>query len=92
MPKCPHCHNKMEEWSEPSIITGKEFLSGFLILSIIITLTYGVICGAVDGFRGSPVTKCGKWFEKRWHYVVPTYQASCRTIQWLRNNKDELER
>ena len=96
-PQCPHCHGELHGWSEPS---NSDFsLTAYFLdvvgLLIAIQVVFA-IGGVVDGsggryWHGGPEEECGKWFSKRWHYVVPSYQASCRLTEWLRNNEDKSE-
>ncbi len=84
-PKCPHCKQELDGWSEPpdEDCSGKSLLIVLSSFLVILTLGIGILIGAVDG---SMETKCGgKYFSKRWHYLVPTYQVSCHTTVWLRN-------
>lgn len=89
-PKCPHCHKKLPGWTEPSEIS---FTTGFICTLVIVFLLvqgFGAFAGALNGTEGSsPNRECGKYFEKRWEYVVPSFQVSCRSMEWLRNNSDK---
>ena len=77
-PRCPHCDQKLPGWLAPCDIT---FLH-IVVISVLLLQGIAGILGACEGFTGYR-HDCENWFAKRWHYVVPTYQASCKVSEWL---------
>lgn len=63
----------------------KCFLSGAAIFALILSTLIGSIIGACDG----DWHKCEPFGTKRFHYLIPSYVASCATMRYL-TNKEEI--
>ena len=68
----------------------KTIIKNFLIFILFIfgfIQLLGVVSGVIDGighFYDSPYNCDGSYFSKRFHYVVPLQQVTCRSVVWLR--------
>jgi hypothetical protein len=86
-PKCPHCHEPLKGWYEPSDMTGTEIL----VVAVVILTTIVLIFGAFAGFVEGDFDKCEPFGAKRYHYLMLTYVPGCVASRWLSNKKAIFE-
>lgn len=82
-PKCPHCHEKLKGWSEPSELTFKEQLLSIVFGLVVAAQFIAVLAGSVEG----SFNPCNQLGDKRYDYAIPTYVLSCQAERWITNEK-----
>lgn len=82
-PDCPYCHRSLPGWSEPPDFAAKHVIAGIALVVLLMIGLLGTLFGASDG----SYDYCEKPFSKRYHYIVPTYPASCAATRWLLNKQ-----
>lgn len=87
-PRCPHCDKTLPGWSEPYTHTSRDYLKILLAMILFFSQLFGAFSGGMDGgFHSySRESNCdGQFFSKKWHYLIPSYQVTCKTVVWLRD-------
>lgn len=87
-PRCPHCDKRLPGWSESCEQSRLHWLTIPLAMILFFSQLFGAMSGGMDGRFHSynRESNCdGQFFSKKWHYVIPSYQVTCKTVVWLRD-------